>query len=316
MKRKRVGLVLGGGGTLGAAWMIGGLPAVQERIGRDLGDVDVVVGTSAGSVLAAALRHGLSPADLLAHQYGTAGPRLPGPDEFDHDSGRLPPPPRPWVGSARLLATTALAPYTVHPMVAASALVPQGRAQHRTLHRYVHTMVTEHRGDPDGWPERHTWIVGVDYGSGRRAVFGRIGAPPAAMADAVVASCSIPGWHEPKTIGGRRYVDGGVRSAASVDVLHRERLDEVYVLAPMVSHRTDRPLRPSWRAERWLRQALTAQLDGEVRKVEATGTAVTVITPGPADLQAMGGNLMDGRRRRKVLETARQTVPAALAARR
>lgn len=32
----RVGLVLGAGGTLGAAWMIGGLAAVEERIGRPL----------------------------------------------------------------------------------------------------------------------------------------------------------------------------------------------------------------------------------------------------------------------------------------
>ncbi|HET6533857.1 MAG TPA: patatin-like phospholipase family protein [Actinoplanes sp.] len=312
--KTRVGLVLGGGGTLGAAWMIGGLPAVQERIGRPLQDADVIVGTSAGSVVAAALRHGLGPDDLIAHQDGTAGAQLPGPEDFDRDSGRLPPPPRLRMGSVRLLAAAAMAPHTVHPMVAASALVPQGRARHQTLHRYVQSMVTAHRGDPDSWPEQHTWIVGVDYESGRRTVFGRTGAPPARLADAVVASCSIPGWHRPMAIGPRRYVDGGVRSAASVDVLHREMLDHVYVLAPMVSHRTDRPLRPSWQAERLVRQALTGQLNAEVRKVAAGGAHVTVITPGPEDLRAMGGNLMDGRRRREVLETARVTVPAALAA--
>jgi len=54
-------VVLGAGGTLGAAWMIGALGAIQERVGRPLADVDVIVGTSAGSILAASLRYGMTP---------------------------------------------------------------------------------------------------------------------------------------------------------------------------------------------------------------------------------------------------------------
>jgi NTE family protein len=311
MARPRVGLVLGAGGTLGAAWMIGGLAAVQERIGRPLAEADVIVGTSAGSVVAAGLRHGLTVDELVAHQAG-GSVHVPGPDQFEQDSGRLPPVPRWRMGSARLLATAVLAPHAVHPRVAASALVPRGRAQHRTLHRYLHAMTAED-GGPARWPGAGTWIVAVDYESGRRAVFGRSGAPVAPLPDAVVASCSIPGWHEPKTIGDRRYVDGGVRSAASVDVLHREQLDEVYVLAPMASHETDRPWAPAWRAERFLRQVHAGQLDREVGKLAARGTRVTVVTPGPDDLRAIGLNLMDGRRRLAVLETAQRTVPRALA---
>jgi NTE family protein len=197
----------------------------------------------------------------------------------------------------------------VHPAVLASAFVPQGRSEHRTLRRYVQALV---RDDPDRWPGRDTWIVGVDYECGRRVVFGRPGSPTASLPDAVVASCSIPGWHRPTPIGDRRYVDGGVRSVASLDLLHTERLDEVYVLAPMASHETDRPWRPSWRAERMVRQVFAARLDRERRKVERTGTQVTVLTPGAADLAAIGVNLMDGRRRHEVLHTAQTTIPAAL----
>ncbi|MFD0524379.1 patatin-like phospholipase family protein [Paractinoplanes durhamensis] len=202
---KRIGLVLGAGGTLGAAWTIGGLSAVQDRIGRPLNEVDVIVGTSAGSIVAAAIRHGFTPEDLVAHQLGGGADHLPGAHEFEHDSGRLPPPPRLRVGSVRLLATAALAPHSVHPAVWASALLPQGRSEHHTLRRYVQTLV---RDDPDHWPVRDTWIVGVDYECGRRTVFGRPGSPPASLPDAVVASCSIPGWHRPTRIGDRRYVDG------------------------------------------------------------------------------------------------------------
>ena len=70
--RPRVGLVLGAGGVLGAAWMTGALPALQERLPRPLGDLDLIVGTSAGSVLAAALRCGIGVDEMVAHQRGEA----------------------------------------------------------------------------------------------------------------------------------------------------------------------------------------------------------------------------------------------------
>jgi NTE family protein len=76
----------------------------------------------------------------------------------------------------------------------------------------------------------------------------------------VVASCSIPGWYEPARIGGRRYVDGGVRSATSLGVLAGADVQEVYVLAPMASTEPDRPLQPHLRLERRVRQLFTGVL--------------------------------------------------------
>jgi len=320
----RVGLVLGAGGTLGLAWTIGALVAVQERIGRPLQDVDAMVGTSAGSILTVALRCGMTPDALVDHQRGQGPAGLATPDELAGASGRLPSLPRLRVGSPRLLATVAQRPHLVHPRVAASALIPQGRTEHGALHRFMDELVAGAaegpargrllRGDSGQlWPERSTWIVSVDYGSGRRVVFGRDGAPPASLPDAVVASCSIPGWHTPKKIGERRYVDGGVRSVASADLLRAAQLDEVYVLAPMAGHDVDRPWSPAGRTERFIRQLLARSLDREVRKVEATGTRVIVLTPGPEDLAAIGANVMDSRRRRAVLETSLRTAASHLA---
>jgi NTE family protein len=169
----------------------------------------------------------------------------------------------------------------------------------------------------DGWvPGAPLWVVAVDYDSGRRVVFGRDGAPPSTVGDAVLASCSIPGWFAPRVIDGRRYVDGGVASSTSVGLLARPGtppLDEVYVLAPMASHAYDRPRDPVACVERAVRRVITRWLDAEVRAVRATGTRVTVLTPGPADLAAMGGNLMNPRRRNRVLDTALETSAVALA---
>jgi len=66
----RVGLVLGAGGVVGAAWMTGALQAVQDRLPMPINDVDLIVGTSAGSVLAAALRCGVTLDDMIALQHG------------------------------------------------------------------------------------------------------------------------------------------------------------------------------------------------------------------------------------------------------
>jgi NTE family protein len=314
-RRSRFGLVLGGGGVLGAAWMAGALAAMQERIGQPLQDAEIIVGTSAGSVLAASLRCGVSVETIVAHQGGTVLESIPGLAELDRDSGPRPPLPRIRLGSPRLLVSTARAPHRVHPWVAAAALLPPGRARHHTLAGLVHTLVDQAEWTLVGrhaWPRGETWIMAVDYESGRRVAFGREGAPPASLPDAVVASCSIPGWYEPKVIGERRYIDGGVRSSTSLDLLARLDLDEVYVLAPMASYEPDRPRNPAVRAERLIRQLITNGLTREVRKVAATGAGVTVLTPGPEDLAAIGINLMDPARRQRVLETSLRTSPARL----
>jgi NTE family protein len=392
--------------------MVGALAAVQERLGFAVGEAELVVGTSAGSVLAAALRCGVGVEDMVAHQRGAlvGGVLDLGPPDLGQRS--LPPPPMLRVGSPRLMLAALRAPHRMHPWVAASALVPQGRARHVALHSMVHAMVSHawpHLPPPHGGPQGalhdvihnalhgghhpgpvgvpgapgtaggaadrakvtaaqpgacasaggpgtvagqegkpaaagsgavaglagasgpvsgapagdawaewaqdgRTWIVAVDYDSGQRVVFGRPGAPAAALPDAVVASCSIPGWFRPATIGGRRYVDGGLRSATSAGLLAAEGLDEVYVLAPMASLAFDRPRMPHERLERRLRRLMTLGLRREVDRLRSAGTTVTVLTPGPEDLTVFGANLMDPRRRLGVLETSLRTSAAALAA--
>ena len=181
------------------------------------------------------------------------------------------------------------------------------------LHCHAHGH-TAPRGSPPDWVDGgQTWIVAVDYDSGRRVTFGRAGSPSARLPEAVVASCSIPGWYEPAVIGGRRYIDGGVRSPTSLRLLARAGVEEVLVLAPMASIVADRPRMPHERLERRLRALITLGLLRDVRTLRSAGIRVTVLTPGPEDLAVMGVNLMDPRRRRAVLETSLHTSALALA---
>lgn len=323
-QRPRVGLVLGAGGVLGAAWMTGALPALQERLPVPINDVDLMVGTSAGSVVAAALRCGVDIDEMVAYQRGEAAGVLRNIGMGAVEDGPLPPLPRLRVGSLRLMRTSLIAPHRVHPWVGASAWLPRGRGRHVALRSMVHALHSHaHRdaapleselaGSPPHWITARTWIVAVDYDSGRRIIFGRDGAPVVRLPDAVVASCSIPGWYEPVVIDGRRYVDGGVRSATSLGVMAGAGVDEVYVLAPMASVETDRPRKPHERVERRLRWLFTLALMREANALRSLGIKVTVITPGPEDLAVMGANLMNPRRRTAVLDTSLRTSAAALA---
>jgi NTE family protein len=316
--RRRTALVLGAGGVVGAAWMTGILHAVQDRVPEPLGDVDLIVGTSAGSVLAAALRCGVTLDEMTAMQHGDPVPALRNAGVRDLDEGPLPPRPQLRAGSPRLMLTTLLAPHTIHPGVGASAWLPRGRGRHEALRATV-TALGEYQAQrtagwtPQSWVDGRTWIVAVDYASGRRVLFGREGAPRVPLADAVVASCSIPGWYAPAVIDGRRYVDGGVRSSTSLRSLASAGLDEVYVLAPMASVLADRPGRTTERLERRLRRVITRSVLREAEVLRAAGTRVTVLTPGPEDLAAMGVNLMDPRRRQPTLNVALRTSAATLA---
>src|SRR5204862_400696 len=79
---------------------------------------------------------------------------------------------------------------------------------------------TVRRATPGRWvPHPGFWAVACDYRTGKRVPFGRVDAPTAHVADAVAASCAIPGFFRPVQIGGRPYVDGGVCSASSLDLL-------------------------------------------------------------------------------------------------
>jgi NTE family protein len=73
-------LVLGGGGITGIAWELGILAGLAEA-GVDLTDADIVVGTSAGSVVGAQVTNGLPIEDLYATQLeppdAELGGRLP-----------------------------------------------------------------------------------------------------------------------------------------------------------------------------------------------------------------------------------------------
>ncbi|HET7305294.1 MAG TPA: patatin-like phospholipase family protein [Segeticoccus sp.] len=309
--RPRRGLVLGGGGVLGAAWTVGALRALEREYDLDARDFDEYVGTSAGSILVALLGAGVSVDDLLRHQRDE--PLGPGPlegfffDYGDATGGSRPGRPKHGIGSKALLSQGVRYLRALPPTVVVSALLPEGRGRLDGIGALVGHCV------PHGWVDRDgVAVVAMDYDTGRRVTFGREGAPEADLCRAVMASCAIPGWYEPIRIGDRRYIDGGAWSSTSVDLMAGRGLDELFVLAPSVSFDLDSPHRFATKMERRWRNHVTGRCLREVAGVHAEGTQVTVLGPGRRDLEAMGANLMDVARRSAVIETSIVTSAEAL----
>ncbi|AHK33227.1 patatin-like phospholipase family protein [Rhodococcus opacus] len=296
------GLVIGCGGTLGAAWTVAALVAVSDALGWDPRDADVLVGTSAGAELVTMLGGGAGVDELLAMQLG--GPTHPALDgHLAAAPGRFPPLPGPGLGSPGLLRRG------LPPVTAASGLLPHGRGDAAWLDRLAQRFTCN-----SGWVSHPaTWLVSMDYDTGERIAFGSPGAPTATLSEALRASWAIPGWSPPVPIGGRRFVDGGAASTASADLVLPLELDEVIVLAPMAS--TGRIAgRGAARVERlMLRNWMSAGLDAEIAKLEAAGTQVIRLDATAEDLAVMGPNFMDGRRRLATLEHSLVTTRAQLA---
>lgn len=304
----RVGLVLGSGGLAGTAFHAGVLTALAEA-GWDARTAEVVVGTSAGSTAAALLRAGFPPADYVARVA-----RRPLSPEGRRVLADLPqvttPPPGPprasWAArrpvAPHLALHAARRPWRLRVGTVAAGLLPAGT---RPTDEIVGGLARLH---PGGWPADPLWICAVRLSDGRRTVFGRDADSAAGVGEAVAASCAIPGYFEPVTIGDARYVDGGAHSLCNVDLVAGLGLDVVLVSAPMSSG--------SWltaRPDVGVRAAVRAQLGAEVRAVRRSGTPVVVLAPTAADLAAMGHGGMDASRRPAIADQVLASVRARLA---
>jgi len=301
----RTGLVLGAGGAAGHAYHAGVLAALEEETGWQPDSADVIVGTSAGSIVAALVRAGCSARDLasasLRRPLSPAGQAL-----FDR-IGRRADLPFPGiehadVGRGPAAPNLLLRPWGLRPGTLGAALLPPGRVPADAVAMGVRNVYGT------AWPSRPTWICAVRLDDGKLVVFGRPGAPPASMAEAVAASCAIPAFFTPVVIGGSRHVDGGVHSVTNADQVAGLSLDLVLVSCPMGSARE--PV--AYSVDLPIRAAIRRRLEREEAVVRRSGAEVVSFLPTPADRSAMGANPMDVRRVPAVTGQAYESTLALL----
>lgn len=308
---KKVGLVLGCGAVAGAAWSVPMLAELQTQLNWHAINADILIGTSAGAVLAALLAAGVSVDEMMASQRGELNHSRCQWDHA-HSSGPWHPPlPKMQFSGLPLLQKGLRG--EVAPLTALCGVLPQGQLDMAPFRQ----LVDAHVGQGQWANHPACWIMAVDSASGERMAFGRTGSPVTSLADAVCASYAVPGWCPPVDIHNRTYLDGGIASPVSADLLADTDVEVVIVLAPMASRQIEE--RPSLlaRAERMARRYMTDIVEHEVTLLQRAGKTVIRLEPGPEDLRAFGYNMMDPRRRMQVFEaalkTATSTVQKALA---
>jgi NTE family protein len=286
-------LVLGGGGILGEAWLTAVLVGIEDAAGVDPRECEGYVGTSAGSIVAAALVAGVDPRSRLGEL-----PEQPPVEDADlggdDDAGLL----------GRALELGLAAGGTVAAPLAAVGLRsmdPAGAVLRRTAlaripagQRSLARLGRELEGAGARWDGRLS-VSAVEVESGRRVMFGAPGAPEASVGAAVEASCAIPGVFRPVSLGGRSYVDGGVWSPTNLDRAPAQRGTRVLCLNPTGSMRAGRA------SALGALGLLSRSLAGvEALTLQRRGARVTTVSPDAGSLRAMGSNLMDPRPRSRV----------------
>ena len=269
----RSALVLGGGGITGAAWEIGMIAGLHEA-GVDLTTAEVVIGTSAGSVVGSQILSGVPLEELYARQLR---------DPSGEMAARLTLPKM-----ARFLALMLM------PGDRARARARIGRAAIRanTMSEAKRKGVIASRLPSTGWPDRDLRITTVDAETGEFVVLDRTSGVE--LVDAVGASCAVPLVYPPVTIRGRRYIDGGMRSAANADLAAG--CDPIVALTPI-----SLALQGRHRAENQI-----AALGAGIRSV--------VVSPDRQARKAMGMQSLDPAYRAASARAGRAQAPSVVQA--
>ena len=261
-------LVLGGGGTTGIAWEMGILLGLHAG-GIDVSGADLVVGTSAGSVVGAQITSGHPLEDLYSRQLQPLEETREQVVQFDMND----------LMQVFMAGIGAPDVQTSRARIGAAALAVKTMPEKERLEIITSRLPVQE------WPHKQRLVItSVDAHTGEWVTFDRATGIPLALADA--ASCAVPGFYPPVTIGDHRYVDGGVRSGTSADIARG--YQRVLIL----------------RAETLDASALDPQhttpfetFEDELATLERAGSQVLVITPDEASAAARGPNPLDASRR-------------------
>jgi NTE family protein len=251
-------LVLGSGGITGAAWELGLLAGLAAR-GLDLAGADLVIGTSAGALAGAQLTSGTGLAELYQAQIT--------PDGVDVQAGMSRGLVLRYALAFCLPGTPRRARIRMGKLSRASPDLPESERS-----AVIGAWLPSHE-----WPSQRLLITAVDAESGDFTAFDS--ASGAGLIEAVSASCAVPGVWPPVRINGRRWMDGGVRSATNADLAAE--CAQIVVLAPL-----------------WQGLGLLTSATRQCRRLARQGRrSVALVIPDQAARAAIGPNLLDSARR-------------------
>lgn len=259
-------LILAGGGVTGVAWETGILLGLLDSGSDLLADVDLVVGTSAGSTVAAQILSGVALNELFARQisdvHGEISPRI----NLEllalifgdmADGGTTTDEQRARVGQLALSADT--------------------------VEEATRRAVIEQRLPSHDWPTTPLVITAIDADTGEFVAWSKDSG--VSLVDAVTSSCAVPSVWPCVTINNRRYYDGGLRNSANAYLANGH--SNITIIAPMTGGES-------------------ALVNDEIRELRSHGASVRMVNADAAAIEAMGPNSLDPRFRKVSAENGRR----------
>src|SRR5205085_253994 len=248
----------------------------------------VIIGSSAGSVIGAYLRSGMTTEDmwLLAlgehPTHGALGGDLNSNPELFAPTFHGPiDVARQLVGSGYVLAR-AVSPCPLRVPAFLKGLFPGGLfTMAEGQRRFAEELPAE-------WPDKALWLTTVDIVSGRRVVLGRPGAPRVDLPRAVLASAAIPGVYQPVQVGRRSLIDGGVHSTSNLDLGVQAGADRIIAVVPLAFDTAT----PPGRLGQIVRRIPARMLSAEVALAHRKGVEVLMFRPSASEIRDHGMNLM------------------------
>jgi NTE family protein len=264
-------LVLSGGGPVGIAWEAGLLAGLAEG-GVAASEADFILGTSAGSVVGALVAMGRAPGDIAAQIVAETDRPRAVPQQLAENR----------VGAPNMMVLLKLMqeaaagerdPEDVRREMGAFSLAGQTVDEEAFIGGFGRL---HHLADAGDWPGRGYACTAVDCETGAFVVWNAAAKVP--LSRAVASSCSVPGVFPAITINGRKYMDGGMRSATNADLAKGHSKTLVVAVRLAAGEVSERMMRP---------------VEGEIRTLREAGGEVELIVPDEASTEALGGNLMN-----------------------
>ncbi len=276
-KKTSKALVLSGGGITGTAWELGVLFGLEES-GVDVTDVELVVGTSAGSSVGAQIVSGLSLEELYNLQLVPIHETLERPVDFDGHKFRQ-------MMAAAIMSSPDS--QTARARIGEAALATPTMSEEERLEMMA-SRLPVHEWNPN----IKLIINAVDAETGEWVKFdGNSGVP---LLLAVSASSAVPGIYPPTTINGHRYIDGSMSSGTNADVAQGYQLVIILVAEPSM---TAPAMGPTMHR---------ITFEEELAQLKQSGSQVMVITPNEETLEAKGSNPLDADFRAASAEAGRK----------
>ncbi len=237
----KVGLALAGGGPLGGIYEVGALLALADSLdGTNLNELDVYVGVSSGSFVAAALANGISPAQMYRLFIDDGVDAALKPELFLKPAfGEL------WRCLTALPRLTARAtiqylrdPFHNGVMASFATLAratPTGLFDNRAIdHFLARLFAAPGRSNDFRRLSRKLYLVATNLDTGASVTFGPGAHAHVPISRAVQASSALPGLFPPVAIGGAYYVDGALNKTLHASVALDQGVGLLLCVNPLV----------------------------------------------------------------------------------